>query len=197
MASGGSVFRTGKTRRIGSGVAVPMAAIALLSVVAPQPAAAGGGYHAFRGSCEFPATVRFDPPLTGSTQQVHTVAHGKGTCTGTWRTSSGRTYQLNGAPVVYHAEADGQQSCSASEGTKGPGFLRWGMHRLNFTFYESRVGVYTPIRLEGRRGGSFEGRADPSEEQDPAELLEKCASSGLDQARVVIRGSTEPGGISG
>ena len=155
-------------------------------------AATRRGYDTFRGSCEFPATVRFDPPLTGSTQEVHTTADGRGTCTGTWITPSGRRRTLNGAPVVYHAEADGRQSCSGSEGTSGPGYLRWGPRKISFTFFETRVGVYTPIRLEGKRGGVFEGRADPNEEQDPVELLEKCASSGLDEALVVIRGSTAP-----
>ena len=163
------------------------------SMPASGPAgAAGRGYDTFRGSCEFPATVRFDPPLTGSTQQVHATAHGRGTCTGTWVTASGRRRTLDGAPVVYHAEADGRQSCSGSEGTSGPGYLRWGRRKISFTFFEMRVGVYTPIRLEGKRGGVFEGRADPNEEQDPVELLEKCASSGLDEALVVIRGSTAP-----
>ena len=164
-----------------------------LSLPAAGPAAAAGpGYDTFEGSCEIPATVRFDPPLTGSTQLVHTTANGRGTCTGTWTTASGRRRTLNAAAVAYHAEADGRQSCSGSEGTSGPGFLRWGKRKISFTFFETRVGVYTPIRLEGRRGGVFEGRADPSEDQDPAELIQKCASSGLDEARVVIRGSTVP-----
>ena len=168
-------------------------AVLALSIPASGPAAAAGrGYDTFRGSCDIPATVRFDPPLTGSTQQVRATAHGQGTCTGTWITTSGRRRTLNAAPVVYHAEADGRQSCSGSEGTSGPGFLRWGKRKISFTFLETRVGAFTPIRLEGKRGGVFEGRADPSEEQDPVELLEKCASTGLDEALVVIRGSTAP-----
>ncbi len=164
-----------------------------LSIPGPGPAAAAGrGYDTFRGSCEFPAVVRFDPPLTGSTQQVHAVGHGRGECTGTWITASGRRRTLNGAAVVYHAEADGRQSCQASEGTTGPGFLRWRKRKISFTFYESRVGTFTPIRLEGKRGGAFEGRAEPTDDQDPAELIQKCATSGLDEVRIVIRGSTVP-----
>ena len=173
-------------------VLILIAAITAVGLVAPAPAAARHRSDTFKGSCEIPAVVRFDPPLTGSTQQVHTVARGKGPCTGTWTTSNGRRYTLNAATVVYQAEANGQQSCSGSEGTRGPGYLRYRKRMISFTFSEERVGVYTPIRLEGRGGGAFEGRADPSEDQDPAELFQKCASSGLDRARVVIRGSTVP-----
>ncbi len=152
--------------------------------------AAGRGYDTFRGSCEFPPVVRFDPPLTGSTRQVHATAYGRGTCTGKWITASGRRLWLNAATVVYRAEADGRQSCSSSEGTTGPGFLRWGKRKISFTFSESRLGLYTPIRLEGKRSGAFEGRADPSPDEDPVAVVQKCASSGLDEASVVIRGST-------
>ena len=166
--------------------------VAALSIAAPRPADANHRSDTFIGSCEIPAKVRFDPPLSGSTQQVHSVANGKGPCTGTWITSKGRRYRLNGARVVYHAEAYGQQSCSASEGTTGPGYFRYRTRKISFTFSESRVGAFTPIRLVGKGGGAFEGRADPSEDQDPVELVQKCATTGLDVALVVIRGSTEP-----
>jgi hypothetical protein len=176
---------------------IPLIALALvLGMAAAGAAAASSGYDTFEGSCEIPATVVFDPPLTGSTQQVHAEADGRGPCTGTWTTAAGRTYTLDGATVMYHAEADGQQSCAGSEGTTGPGFFRYRDRKIKFTFFESRVGALTPIRLEGRRGGVFEGRADPSEDTDPVEVLQKCASTGLDEASVVIRGSTSPS-ISG
>ena len=178
-------------------VALMLGLVSALGIAVAGPATAGPGYDTFEGSCEIPATVVFDPPLTGSTQQVHTVADGRGPCTGTWTTAAGRTLTLDGATVVYHAEADGRQSCSASESTTGPGFFRYRDRKIKFTFSESRVGAYTPIRLEGKRGGAFDGRADPAEDQDPLEILQKCASTGLDEARVVIRGSTDPGGISG
>ncbi len=180
------------TRRLHVQAVVITSAIAVLGLVTPGPAGASHRSDTFEGSCEIPATVRFDPPLTGSTQQTHAVAHGKGPCTGTWTTARGRRYTLNGATVVYHAEANGQQSCSASEGSAGPGYFRFRTRKISFRFSEERVGLFTPIRLQGRGGGAFEGRADASEDQDPVELFQKCASSGLDRARVVIRGETVP-----
>ena len=163
-----------------------------MATVAPGSATAGSGHDTFRGSCEIPATVRFDPPLSGSTQQTHTVADGKGPCSGTWTTPSGRKITLNNRTVVYHAEADGRQSCASSEGTSGPGYFRLRRHKISFAFSESRVGIYTPITLQGKKGGVFEGRADFSTDQDPVEAVQECASTGLAQALVVIRGSTDP-----
>lgn len=180
------------TKRLHARVIVTASAVAVLGVVAPGPAVASHRSDTFEGSCEIPAVVKFDPPLTDSTQQTRALAHGKGPCTGTWTTSKGRRFTLNAATVVYHAEARGRQSCSGSEGSRGPGYFRFKKRKISFTFSEERVGVFTPIRLEGRGGGAFEGRADPSDDQDPVELFQKCASSGLDQARVVIRGSTAP-----
>jgi hypothetical protein len=179
--------------RPGARAAVLLAGLAsVLGIPVVGPAAARYGNDTFEGSCEIPATVTFDPPLTGSTREVHSNADGKGPCSGTWTTADGRKLTLDGAPVVYHAEADGRQSCAASEGTTGPGYFRYRQHKIRFTFTESRVGAYTPIRLEGRRGGAFEGTADASPDQDPVEIAQKCASTGLDEARVIIRGSTNP-----
>jgi hypothetical protein len=170
-----------------------MAALAsVLGIAAAGPAAAGDGKDTFEGSCEFPVTVTFDPPLINSTRQVHAQADGKGRCSGTWTTPAGRTRTLDGAQVVYHAESDGRQSCAASEGPTGEGFLRYREHKLKFRFSEFRVTAPALIRLEGRRGGAFEGTATPTGDEDPVEILQKCASTGLDEAGATITGLTDP-----
>lgn len=173
--------------------AVLVAALAsVLGIAAAVPAAAGDGKDTFEGSCEFPVKVVFDPPLSGSTRQTHAEADGKGRCSGTWTTATGRTRTLDDAEVVYHAESDGQQSCAASGNPSGKGFLRYRDRKLKFRFSEMRVTAPAVITLEGRRGGRFEGAAAPSGNEDPVEILQKCASSGLEKAEAVISGSTEP-----
>ena len=164
----------------------------VLGIAAAVPAAAGDGKDTFEGSCEFPVTVTFDPPLTNSARQTHAVADAAGRCSGTWTTGAGRRRTLDDAPVGYHAESDGQQSCATSGGAAGKGFLRYRDHKLKFSFSELRVTAPAVIRLEGRRGGAFEGTATPTGDEDLAEILEKCASTGVEEAEAIITGSTDP-----
>ena len=163
-----------------------------VGLAAAGPATAGDGKDTFEGSCRFPVNVIFDPPLTNSAQQTHAVADGNGRCSGTWTTASGKTRTLDDAQVVYRAESDGRQSCATSGGAAGEGLLRYRDHKLKFSFSELRVTAPAVVRLEGRRGGAFEGTATPAGDEDLAEILQKCASTGLEEAGAVISGSTEP-----
>lgn len=54
------------------------------------------------------------------------------------------------------------------------------------------MGATALIRLEGRRGGAFEGTTSPRGDEDPVEIAKKCASTGLDEAGTTITGSTDP-----
>jgi hypothetical protein len=95
-------------------------------------------------------------------------------------------------PTTYHAKSDGRQSCAASEGPTGDGFLRYREHTIKFTFSESRAGTTARVELDGKRGGAFEGTANASGDEDPVEIAEKCTSTGLRQAGATITGSTAP-----
>ena len=160
--------------------------------VAARPAAAGDGKDTFEGSCEFPVRVTFDPPLTNNARQTHATAKAIGRCTGTWTTGSGKTRTLDDARVLYRAESDGRQSCATSGGAAGKGFLRYRKHKLKFRFSELRVTAPAAIRLEGRRGGVFEGTATPTGDEDLVEILQQCASTGIKKAGAIISGSTQP-----
>lgn len=188
---------TGTTRSAGSRgrgrALLGLAGLAsALAVATAGPAAAGDGKDTLEGSCEFPVKVIFDPPLTNNARQTHATADAVGRCSGTWTTGTGKTRTLDDARVVYHAESDGRQSCATSGGAAGKGFLRYRKHKLKFRFSELRVTAPAAIRLEGRRGGVFEGTATPTGDEDLAEILQQCASSGIKEAPANISGSTNP-----
>lgn len=180
--------RRGRAALAAGGLAVAV------GIAAAGPAAAGDGKDTFEGSCDFPVTVTFDPPLASSARRTHATADGVGRCSGTWITGTGKRRTLDQARVVYHAESDGEQSCAASQGAAGKGFLRYRDHKLKFRFSEDRVATTAQVRLEGRRGGAFDATANS--EGDPAEVVQKCASTGLRKATATITGSTDPA-ISG
>ena len=179
-------------RSRGRGAIFVTALASALAVAPALPATAGDGKDTFEGSCEFPVRVTFDPPLTNSSRRTHAEADGRGRCSGTWTTAAGRERTLDDARVVYHAESDGRQSCAASEGPTGDGFLRYREHTIKFTFSESRAGTTARVELDGKRGGAFEGTANASGDEDPVEIAEKCTSTGLRQAGATITGSTAP-----
>jgi hypothetical protein len=166
---------------------IPLAAAAVLGAAAPTSSASSA--DTFSGSCHFSGTVSFDPPLTTSAQPTHAVAEAAGPCSGTWTTANGKPLSLDGDQVLYRAYSDGTQSC-ASSSASGAGFIEYRHHRLYFSLSETRVGATSPLRLDGRAGGSFTGVASGS--GDPVTIAQQCAGPGLAQAAVDISGSTTP-----
>ena len=165
---------------------------ALLALLAPASATPRGEKKSrldtFAGSCEFSVHVRFSPPLTMEERATHAEALASGPCTGTWRSHKG-TWQLDGDEVVYRARSDGMQSCG-SAAAAGDGFLKYRGRTLRFSFSEDRVGTAAEIRLEGARGGRFDGMGGA--EGDPAAAVEACVTDGLGEAEATITGATEP-----
>jgi hypothetical protein len=145
--------------------------------------------NSFSGSCDFSGTVTFDPPLTTSSQPTQATAEASGPCSGTWTRPNGGEQTLNDAPVRYHAESDGTQSCGSASAA-GTGLLEYARRKIRFAFSEERAGAVAPIRLEGQNGGSFMGTATAS--GDPLTIIERCAGSGLESVGIDINGSTTP-----
>jgi hypothetical protein len=160
------------------------------ALVAAPGASAGGGSSTFSGSCQFEGSVSFDPPLGTAMQETVAEAKAAGPCTGTWTTGK-RTFELDGDEVRYRARSLGQQSCAAAEAT-GRGYFAYRGRKLRFSFSESRVGATAAIVLQGNDAGMFSGLATPTSGDDPAEVLERCASDGLARSGVMLTGATQP-----
>jgi hypothetical protein len=173
-----------------AGCAVGLLAAAGALVAAPGAWAGSGGSSTFSGSCQFEGSVSFDPPLGTATQETVAEARAVGPCTGTWTTGR-RTFQLDGDEVRYRARSLGQQSCAAADAS-GRGYFAYRGRKLRFSFSESRVGATAAIELQGDDAGMFSGVATPTSGDDPAEVLERCASDGLAHSGVMLTGATQP-----
>lgn len=150
----------------------------------------------FDGTCQFAGVVKFDPPLTNSPQPITQHARGPGSCSGTLVDRRGRRHQLDGAHVVYVATEKGDQvSCGAgSDGGRGALVFRQG--RLHFTVQESRAAALAILQARGARSGSATITGNVSPEENPADVLQKCAGGGLKQVKLQGQLSTD-GTISG
>jgi hypothetical protein len=137
----------------------------------------------FDGSCQFALVVTYSPPLTNTDAPGSAVAKGDGTCSGTLTDARGASRTLEDAIVRYQVTASGTGSCAAGA-SSGPGSLRFGRHALRFTFSETRAPGAAVIHLIGGAGGDGDAVAAVSSEEDPAQLLEACAGSGLRSVRV-------------
>ena len=168
-----------------------------LGLLAAAPAADGHASKAntFSGSCHFEGVVRFSPPLTNSERPTRGFARAAGPCEGTFTDRHGRSHTLDGDQLTYVASNRGSMSCALGQGATGGGYLRYRRHKLHFELTENRVGAVAQLTLRGRRGGGGNGTANVSQEENPVEIAQKCAGSGLEQVR--IEGDLETPGISG
>ena len=182
--------------RFGRGVGRTVAIAIVLALLAPGAATSRGEKRSrldtFTGSCEFKATVRFTPPLSGEQQQTHADALGVGKCSGTWDSRRG-SWRLDGDEVLYKAHSDGTQSCASAE-VPGEGLLKYRGRTLRFRLFEQRVGAQAELELTGVRGGRLSATAAP--EGDPVAAVRSCAGEGLAESKAVISGETDPS-ISG
>jgi hypothetical protein len=157
-------------------VAVPL----VLGLLA-GPGGDGGGADTFEGTCQFSGKLRHKPPIMNAPQTGGATARARGLC--------------NGEPARYFARAEGTLSCGGGTAT-GAGVLRLRGERIRFGFSEVRGPGAAAIRLEGAEGGSAAGEARVDEDEDPAEIAEKCGGDGLRVVRIHIDLATTPS-ISG
>jgi hypothetical protein len=174
-------------------IPVLLAACALFA--APARAGTRHGPITFSGSCALAGTVSFDPPLSSAPQEGSAFATALGSCTGTLAGRRGRTRTLDGARARYVAWNRGLTSCGQGSATGG-GYLVLRGRKLRFRLTETRITGAAALHLDGARGGSAEGTATIAQEEDPAEIAQRCATTGLRSARVDIRLQTSPA-ISG
>ena len=150
-------------------------ALALSPFAAADPPSA----ESFEGECELSGAIRHQPPLTN--QPASTKIHGSfsGVCSGEYTDRHGRTHQLDGAPSAYDARGVGEVSCLGGTAT-GTGSLTVGGKKIQFSLTERRPapGVATVV-LEGAAGGSATVLGTVSQSEDPLEISQRCAGSGL------------------
>jgi hypothetical protein len=135
----------------------------------------------FDGTCAFSGQVTFDPPLTNSPQPITQHADGPGTCTGTLVDRAGRSHELEDAPSRYVATEKGDQVSCGAGSDAGTGVLVFPTFgRLHFDVSENRAGGVAVLNARGARGGSATVTGSISPDEDQAEILSKCAGSGLE-----------------
>jgi hypothetical protein len=155
-----------------------------MPVVVPVALAVFGGSgqaDTFQGTCQFSGKLRQQPPLTGTPRAGRATARARGLC--------------DGVRATYFARAAGTVSCAGGSAT-GKGFIRIRRDRIGFRFSEIRGPGTAAVRLEGADGGSAAGAARVSENEDPAEIAQKCGGDGLRAVRIHIDLATTPS-ISG
>jgi hypothetical protein len=169
-------------------------ALGLLAAV-PAGEAQAGKANTFSGSCHFEGVVRFTPPLTDTQQRARGSARAVGPCEGRFTDRRGRMHQLDGDQLAYVAANRGEMSCGGGV-ADGRGYLRYRNRKLRFKFTEARGAPAAELHLVGAKGGSADGIAHVSEQEDPIAIGQKCMGPGLDQARIEIELGS-PSGISG
>ena len=166
-------------------------AICMATGLCAAPASALANGHegetsTFQGTCQFSGTVRFDPPLTNTPRPVEGQARADGPCFGTFTDEDGETRVLDGDRVKYVASNSGPLTSCGSGVATGGGFLKYRGDRLEFRLTETRGAAVAVLALEGEEGGGATADARASEEEDPAEIAERCAGPGLRSAGVEI-----------
>jgi hypothetical protein len=146
----------------------------------------------FAGSCRFSTKVVFQPPLTNTPQTVTDTARGTGTCSGTLTGQSGRTQQLDNAPVTYLASDQGTNSSCAAATATGSGTLAFPDGKISFALSETRGASTAALSLTGKTAGSAYGLATISPSANPITLAQDCAGRGITQTNVDIQLSTTP-----
>lgn len=145
----------------------------------------------FDGTCAFSGQVTFDPPLTNSPQPITQHANGPGTCSGTLVDRGGRSHELEDAPFTYVATEKGDRVSCGSGSDAGSGVLVFpAFGRLHFDISENRAGGAALLTARGARGGSATVTGSISPDEDQAEILTKCAGSGLEEVSLDANLST-------
>lgn len=164
------------------GVPVAVAAAGLAMAVAAPAGMRSTSRETFAGRCSFSGHVQFTPALTTTAQSGRVRGSGTGRCSGRLE-RSGRTRTVNALPVRLAVQSAGSESCLRGVGT-GAGYLRFGRHRLRFTYRELRAGPILVLRVAGARGGSAVAEGSVSTSANPVGILQACATSGLTGAPV-------------
>ena len=171
---------------------VTLGCVTAAMLASASPAAADASRSmTFSGSCSFHALVRFQPPLTNTPQQGRGSATGPGTCDGTLTDRRGHTTQLSGEPAQWVAADSGLVSCNEESATGG-GYIAIDGQKLRFRLTETRASGAAELHLDGAAGGSADGSATLSPEEDPVQIAQECAGSGLTQALVDLDIETTP-----
>ena len=178
-----------------------LAVAALLCSVgtALSPASLAGadarGDEAFAGTCEMSGVIKHQPPMTNT--PAPTRVHGRfdGVCSGRLTDRKGETHQLDGARARYEGRGFGELSCL---GGMAPGTGKLVFDRgqtIEFALTERRVPGVAVVTLEGDGGGTATVIGTVSQDEDLAEINERCSGSGLRFLRGDAR--IESPGISG
>jgi hypothetical protein len=149
--------------------------------------------ESFQGTCQFEGTVRQHPPLTNLPAPGRAFAVASGTCTGTLTDSRRRSRSLNAERVFYAAQASSENMSCGGGTAEGSGFMLFRRgERIDFGFSEVRGPGTGVINLTGRRGGSAQGNASVSPDEDPAQIVLKCSGEGLSEVDIDINLASTP-----
>ena len=166
--------------------------------VAPQAgsAAKSAPANTFSGQCDLSGQVSFSPALTTQPQPVSQRAVASGTCSGQFVDRSGTTHQLSSAPMRFSETSLAPNGTCAGGTATGQAVLRFQYGKISAGFQEVRGGGGAAITLTGAKAGSAAALATVSNSEDPVQILQRCAGSGLESVRVDVQASTTPS-ISG
>lgn len=173
------------------------AVAAVLLAVAPGAGAAPPDrIETFTGTCQSQAVVNMDPPMSGELRETQVdIASRWAKCTGTID-ADGHVFNVVDAPTVGELHGSGPSSCELSA-TQGWGRFtianRW---RIDFTYVEPRLGPVGLLRYSGIAGGSAIDVARLSDEEDSADIVQRCSGEGVPSVVVDVSIETTPS-ISG
>jgi hypothetical protein len=152
--------------------------------------------NTFTGQCQFSGQVSFDPPLTNEPQSVSQRAVADGLCSGEFVDRRGRTHELSDAPVRFSELSEAENASCLGGTATGTATLRFPDGKIRGTFEEERGGGSAVITMTGAESGSMTGVAMVSQSEDPADIAQRCGSSGLNEVRIDAEATTSPS-ISG
>jgi hypothetical protein len=178
--------------RLGIGGSVLAAAAVCAVTLVTAQVSAGGAASTFTGQCHFSGRVSFDPPLTNAPQSVSQRAVASGLCSGTFIDSRGNTHQLSDTAARFSETSQAENASCLGGTATGEALLRFPYGKIGADFQEVRGGGGAVIQLTGNVSGSAAGTATISQSEDPADILQRCASSGLAAVAIDADAATTP-----
>jgi hypothetical protein len=163
-------------------------------LVSGGPATAPGA-STFSGTCSLAGSATFSPRLTLRPQTVEQHVRAPGACSGTLVDTSGARHALSSAPVTFTERATAKHASCAYGIAEGRGALEFRYGTIAGPFSETRLGPAVVVTLRGDAGGSATAMAAVSPSQNPVNILQQCAGSGLQH--VPISAVAVSTGISG